>query len=121
MLNLATRRMEIDASSAHTAGLPPGSDKRADWYCDSMAYVSWPHEPTDRFAVHLLSVRDAGRAPLPVVRSRRTMPRDTNKVRVVACVPTIHGVQLRKTPGRLQSLSWTPAITWVGPGITLMA
>jgi hypothetical protein len=44
------------------------------------------------------------RVPVPVIRHRLPMPRDTNKVRVVACVPTIHGVQLRKTPYRLQSL-----------------
>jgi hypothetical protein len=32
------------------------------------------------------------------------MPRDANKVRVVACVPTIDGVELCKALHRVQSL-----------------
>jgi hypothetical protein len=41
---------------------------------------------------------------VPVIRHRRPMPRDANKVRVVACIPTIDGVELCKTLHRFQSL-----------------
>jgi hypothetical protein len=44
------------------------------------------------------------RVPVPVIRHRRPMPCDANKVRVVACVPTIDSVDLCKTPHRFQSL-----------------
>ena len=50
------------------------------------------------------SVSDDSDATISVISAPRRMMHYTQKVPVVACVPTIDGVQLRKTAYHIQSL-----------------